>query len=247
MVPTREAGHDRIHAADFRSRDPHRRAHGRRACVRYLRHEIAADIGPRLRRLQLQLDNLESAVNLALVTRYADLGTPRGAPSPCAPSGFPRRAVIAMPARPRDLETRDRRRGRWRTAALVTAGSHSRCRPACPGGRQRPSPPPGAVADLFRHRRLGVQPTAAGGEPPSDPGPVFVRQQVVELFSEVLADLGQATGQQVGVVTFGTDLGTQIGPLAISAPATRSSWTPRCPALCGLRRLRPHGRTGWRA
>jgi len=42
-------------------------------CVRYLRHEIAADIGPRLRRLQLQLDNLESAVNLALVTRYAEL------------------------------------------------------------------------------------------------------------------------------------------------------------------------------
>ena len=44
-------------------------------CVRYLRHEIAADIGPRLRRLQLQLDNLESAVNLALVTRYAELGS----------------------------------------------------------------------------------------------------------------------------------------------------------------------------
>ena len=40
-------------------------------CVHYLRHEIAADICPRLRRLQLQLDNLESAVNLALVTRYA--------------------------------------------------------------------------------------------------------------------------------------------------------------------------------
>jgi hypothetical protein len=44
-------------------------------CVRYLRHEIAADIGPRLRRLQLQLDNLESAMNLALVTRYAELGS----------------------------------------------------------------------------------------------------------------------------------------------------------------------------
>jgi len=45
-------------------------------CVRYLRHEIAADICPRLRRLQLQLDNLESAVNLVLVTRYAELGQP---------------------------------------------------------------------------------------------------------------------------------------------------------------------------
>jgi hypothetical protein len=42
-------------------------------CVRYLRHEVAADIGPRLRRLQLQLDNLETAINLALVTRYAEI------------------------------------------------------------------------------------------------------------------------------------------------------------------------------
>jgi len=44
-------------------------------CVRYLRQEIAADIGPRLRRLQLQLDSLESAVNLVLVTRYAEIGS----------------------------------------------------------------------------------------------------------------------------------------------------------------------------
>jgi len=44
-------------------------------CVRYLRHEMAADICPRLRRLQQQLDNLESAVNLALVTRYAELSS----------------------------------------------------------------------------------------------------------------------------------------------------------------------------
>jgi len=51
---------------------------GGATCVRYLRHEVAADIGPRLRRLQLQLDNLESAVNLALVTRYTDLGTRLG-------------------------------------------------------------------------------------------------------------------------------------------------------------------------
>ncbi len=43
-------------------------------CVRYLRREIAADIGPKLRRMQLQLDNLETAINLALVTRYAELG-----------------------------------------------------------------------------------------------------------------------------------------------------------------------------
>jgi hypothetical protein len=38
-----------------------------------LRHEVAADIGPRLRRLQVQLDNLEAAVNLALMTRYTEL------------------------------------------------------------------------------------------------------------------------------------------------------------------------------
>jgi hypothetical protein len=42
-------------------------------CVRYLRHEVAADIGPRLRHMQLQLDNLESALNLNLMTRYARL------------------------------------------------------------------------------------------------------------------------------------------------------------------------------
>jgi hypothetical protein len=44
-------------------------------CVRYLRQEIAANIGPRLRRLQLQLDSLESALNLVLATRYAEIGS----------------------------------------------------------------------------------------------------------------------------------------------------------------------------
>ena len=39
----------------------------------YLRREVAADIEPRLRRIQLQLDNLETALNLAMVTRYADM------------------------------------------------------------------------------------------------------------------------------------------------------------------------------
>ena len=59
-------------------------------CVRYLRHEIAADICPRLRRLQLQLDNLKSAINLVLVTRYAELGSqpllgpPTGSPAETA-------------------------------------------------------------------------------------------------------------------------------------------------------------------
>ena len=42
-------------------------------CVHYLRSEIAADIGPQLKRMQNQLDNIESALNLALATRYAEL------------------------------------------------------------------------------------------------------------------------------------------------------------------------------
>ena len=44
-------------------------------CIRYLRREIAADIGPRLRRIQLQLDNIEAAQNLAMTTRYSELIT----------------------------------------------------------------------------------------------------------------------------------------------------------------------------
>jgi hypothetical protein len=48
-------------------------------CVRYLRHEIAADIGPQLHRMQNQLDTIEATVNLALMTRYSELsaGPPR--------------------------------------------------------------------------------------------------------------------------------------------------------------------------
>lgn len=44
-------------------------------CVRYLRQEITADIVPRLRRMQLQLDNLEVTTNLALMTRYTELSS----------------------------------------------------------------------------------------------------------------------------------------------------------------------------
>jgi len=46
---------------------------GGMACVRYLRHEVADNIGPSIRRMRAQLDNLETAVNLALVTQYAEL------------------------------------------------------------------------------------------------------------------------------------------------------------------------------
>ena len=54
-------------------------------CVRYLRQEIAADIGPRLRRMQMQLDNLDTEINLALATRLADLS--RGCPPIPPPPG----------------------------------------------------------------------------------------------------------------------------------------------------------------
>jgi hypothetical protein len=82
---------------------------GGAVCVRYLRHEIAADIGPQLRRMHGKLDNLEAAVNLALMTRYADLsmtqlqppGPPALRPTPrnddrlgaCSPGGGPPGAV----------------------------------------------------------------------------------------------------------------------------------------------------------
>lgn len=46
---------------------------GAMLCIRYLRREIAADIGPRLRQMQAQLDALESALNLAVVSHYAEL------------------------------------------------------------------------------------------------------------------------------------------------------------------------------
>jgi hypothetical protein len=42
-------------------------------CVRYLRQEIAADIGPRLKRVQMKLESLETEINLALATRLEDL------------------------------------------------------------------------------------------------------------------------------------------------------------------------------
>jgi hypothetical protein len=42
-------------------------------CVSYLRREIAGDIGPRLKRMQLQLDNIEAELNLAITTRHAEL------------------------------------------------------------------------------------------------------------------------------------------------------------------------------
>lgn len=46
---------------------------GAAACARYLRQEIAANIGPRLRHIELQLDTLQAELNLATETRLAVL------------------------------------------------------------------------------------------------------------------------------------------------------------------------------
>jgi hypothetical protein len=44
-------------------------------CVRYLRREIAADVGPQLRQINLKIETIESVIHLALATRYAELAT----------------------------------------------------------------------------------------------------------------------------------------------------------------------------
>lgn len=45
------------------------------ACARYLRQEISANIGPRLRRIELQLDTMQAEINLATEARLAALRT----------------------------------------------------------------------------------------------------------------------------------------------------------------------------
>jgi hypothetical protein len=119
--------------------------------------------------------------------------------------------------------------------SVLTAGLL--CLPALvimPGRTSHVNAP--AVKDLtcFAIDVSGSNTVASAGQPPSDPGPVFVRQQVVELYSEILADLSQATDQQVGVVTFGTGIGTSIGPLPLSGSAGRSQLESGLP-----RALRP--------
>jgi hypothetical protein len=51
-------------------------------CVAYLRQEIAAGISPKLKRVELHLDTIESQLNLAIITRYAELSArhPGGVP-----------------------------------------------------------------------------------------------------------------------------------------------------------------------
>jgi hypothetical protein len=42
-------------------------------CVRYLRREVTDDISPKLKRMQLQLDNIETELNLVITTRHAQI------------------------------------------------------------------------------------------------------------------------------------------------------------------------------
>lgn len=53
-------------------------------CVTYLRQEIAAGISPRLKHVETQLDTIESQLNLAVMTRYAEMSarSPGDAPRP---------------------------------------------------------------------------------------------------------------------------------------------------------------------
>jgi uncharacterized membrane-anchored protein YhcB (DUF1043 family) len=46
---------------------------GAAVCARYLRQEIAANVGPRLRRIEVQLDTLQAELNLATEVRLAAL------------------------------------------------------------------------------------------------------------------------------------------------------------------------------
>ena len=42
-------------------------------CAAYIRQEITARISPKLRHVELQLETIEAQLNLAVMTRYAEL------------------------------------------------------------------------------------------------------------------------------------------------------------------------------
>jgi uncharacterized protein YneF (UPF0154 family) len=46
---------------------------GAAVCARYLRQEVAANIGPRLRHIELQLETMQAELNLATEARLAAL------------------------------------------------------------------------------------------------------------------------------------------------------------------------------
>ena len=70
------------------------------ACAFATSATVAADITPRLQHVQLQLDNLETAINLALVTRYAEISghlpiTPPPGTSLTSPGGSNARIFVS--------------------------------------------------------------------------------------------------------------------------------------------------------
>lgn len=46
---------------------------GAMLCIRFIRQEVAGNIGPQLRTIQSHLDALEAEVGLAIGTRYAEV------------------------------------------------------------------------------------------------------------------------------------------------------------------------------
>ncbi len=48
------------------------------ACMRFLRQEMAANVGPKLRLIQLHLEQIEAELNLALATRAVEIHRPGG-------------------------------------------------------------------------------------------------------------------------------------------------------------------------
>ena len=51
---------------------------GAAVCMRYFRQEMVANVSPRLRLIQLHLEQLESELDLVLATRAADRHRPLG-------------------------------------------------------------------------------------------------------------------------------------------------------------------------
>ena len=57
---------------------------GTAVCVKYLRQELAANLGPRLHRIEQQLDTLQAEMTLATTTGLVDLSRVR-TPNPPLP------------------------------------------------------------------------------------------------------------------------------------------------------------------
>jgi hypothetical protein len=55
------------------------------ACVRYVRQEMTADIAPRLRHLQAQVDNLETEVRLSVTEWLVEMARQHKEPPPTLP------------------------------------------------------------------------------------------------------------------------------------------------------------------